>query len=189
VAKWYDGWRGLLPPPLRAQPAVRAALDGALDLCNARLLREGLPAETRRPAAAARAPVAGAAGAAAAAQRAAAAADASAQLGGLADLAALGGYGSAAALGEGVSVLEAIAALAAEADLECAPRAGRRAEPGGQQLFALGPAGGVSFYIDAGKALPFARASAAEPWRPVSLAALVELACAPRAAGAGAGAS
>ncbi|KAJ1635082.1 hypothetical protein T492DRAFT_968998 [Pavlovales sp. CCMP2436] len=78
-----------------------------------------------------------------------------------------------AAVGDGLSLLDAIGALAAEHDLAFAPKPGRRAQPGGQQVYALG---GVSLFVDADKALVFARPASAEPWRPITLGTLLELA-------------
>ena len=103
-------------------------------------------------------------------------AHAAAQLSGLSTLAALPAAQLIAAAGGGrVSILDAICSLAAERDVPFAPRVGRRAEPGGQQVYALG---GLSVHVDADKGIVFARARAADAWAPVSLHELLERAVA-----------
>jgi hypothetical protein len=59
----------------------------------------------------------------------------------------------------------------------CAPRGGRRADAGGQQLYAL--AQRVTLYVDVDKGLVMARHGSQQPWRPVSLGALVAMAKTP----------
>lgn len=174
VERWYVGWRSVLPAELLTERHTRAGLDLALDAINERL--------AATPAAAGGAPAAaGGAGArrdGAAPPHPARSAAAGGPRGATAEPAPRAQPRAAPLEPDAdVSALDALGALALERDLPFLPREGRRA-PTGQQVYALGHRA-VSCYVDRDKGVIFARATPAEPWCPISLHALLELAAGP----------